>query len=135
MPWALLCAFVFAWGYPAFKTFLNGGAKGAENFLSGISLINFPVPGLDKAVLKVPPVVAKISAEPAVYTLNWLSATGTSLILTGIVSGLMLGLSFGQLIQIFMNTLKRIRISLLTITAMLALGYTTKFAGLDASMG
>jgi len=135
MPWALLCVFVFAWGYPAFKAFLNGGPKGAENFLSGISLINFPVTGLDKAILKAPPVVAKISAEPAVYTLNWLSATGTSLILTGIVSGLMLGLSFGQLVQIFMNTLKRIRISLLTITAMLALGYTTKFAGLDASMG
>ncbi len=135
MPWALLCVFVFAWGYPAFKTFLNGGAKGAENFLSGISLINFPVPGLDKAVLKAPPVVAKISAEPAVYTLNWLSATGTSLILTGIVSGLMLGLSFGQLVQIFLNTLKRIRISLLTIMAMLALGFSTKFAGLDASMG
>jgi len=135
MPWALLCVFVFAWGYPAFKTFLNGGAKGAENFLSGISLINFPVPGLDKAVLKVPPVVAKISAEPAVYTLNWLSATGTSLILTGIFSGLMLGLSFGELIKIFMNTLKRIRISLLTIMAMLALGFSTKFAGLDASMG
>ncbi|MBI5583009.1 MAG: L-lactate permease [Deltaproteobacteria bacterium] len=135
MPWALLCVFVFAWGYPAFKTFLNGGAKGSENFLKGISLINFPVPYLDKAVLKVPPVVIKQTAEGAVYVLNWLSATGTSLILVGIVSGLLLGLSFGELFKTFLNTLKRIRMSLLTISAMLALGFMTRYSGLDASMG
>lgn len=135
MPWALLCVFVFAWGYPAFKTFLNGGAKGSENFLAGISLLSFPIPYLDKAILKVPPVVLKQTAEGAVYVLNWLSATGTSLILVGIVSGLLLGLSFGELIKTFLNTLKRIRISLLTIAAMLALGFTTRYSGLDASMG
>jgi hypothetical protein len=70
MPWALLCLFVFAWGYPDFKTLLNGGAKGSENFLKGISLINFPVPYLDKAFLKVPTGVTKATAEGAVYVLN-----------------------------------------------------------------
>jgi lactate permease len=135
MPWALLCVFVFAWGYPAFKTFLNGGAKGSENFLKGISLLSFPVPLLDKAVIKVPPVAIKETAEGAVYVLNWLSATGTSLILVGIVSGLLFGLSFGELFKTFMNTLKRIRMSLLTISAMLALGFMTRYSGLDASMG
>jgi lactate permease len=126
---------VFAWGYPAFKTFLNGGAAGSENFLKGISLISFSVPLLDKAVIKVPPVVIKEAAEGAIYALNWLSATGTSLILVGIVSGLLLGLSFGELFKTFLNTLKRIRMSLLTISAMLALGFMTRYSGLDASMG
>ena len=135
MPWALLCVFVFAWGYPAFKTFLNGGAKGAENFLMGVSSVNFPIPYLDKAVLKVAPVVAKETAEGAVYVFNWLSATGTSLIFVGIISGLLLGLSFSELFKTFLNTLKRIRISLLTITAMLGLGFTTRYSGLDATMG
>ena len=135
MPWALLCVFVFAWGYPAFKTFLNGGTKGAENFLMGVSSVNFPIPYLDKAVLKVAPVVAKETAEGAVYVFNWLSATGTSLIFVGIISGLLLGLSFSELFKTFLNTLKRIRISLLTITAMLGLGFTTRYSGLDATMG
>jgi lactate permease len=135
MPWALLCVFVFAWGYPAFKTFLNGGSKGAENFLMGVSSVNFPIPYLDKAVLKVAPVVAKETAEGAVYVFNWLSATGTSLIFVGIISGLLLGLSFSELFKTFLNTLKRIRISLLTITAMLGLGFTTRYSGLDATMG
>jgi len=135
MPWALLCVFVFVWGYPSFKTFINGGAKGSENFLNGISSISFSVPYLDKAVIKAPPVVAKEAAEGATYVFNWLGATGTSLILVGIISGILLGLSFADLFKTFLNTLKRIRISLLTITAMLALGFTTRYSGLDATMG
>src|SRR5262249_26335687 len=77
MPWLLLSVLVFIWGYPAAKTYLNGGAEGHENFLHGISLINVPVPGLDKAVVRVPPVVKEPTPEPAVYTFNWLSASGT----------------------------------------------------------
>jgi lactate permease len=135
VPWILLMVFVFAWGYPKFKEILNGGAKGHENFLNGISVINVTVPGLDKAVIRTPPVVKKEAPEPAVYTFNWLSATGTSLLLTGIVSGLVLGFSILELLQIFWRTLIRVRWSLLTIAAMLAIGFTTRYAGLDATMG
>src|SRR5262249_3855732 len=52
VPWLLLCVFVFVWGYPASKDFLNGGSEGHENFLHGVSVINVPVPGLDKAVVR-----------------------------------------------------------------------------------
>jgi lactate permease len=134
-PWLLLCVFVFAWGYPSFKTYLNGGAPGKENFLNHISVVNIPVPALDKAVVRVPPVVKKATPEPAVYSFTWLSATGTSLLLTGIVSGLVLGFSFGELLKIFWGTLMRVRASLLTIAAMLAIGFSTRYAGLDATMG
>jgi lactate permease len=135
VPWLLLCAFVFLWGYPASKDFLNGGAEGHENFLHGISVVNIPVPGLDKAVVRTPPVVKKPTPEAAVYTFNWLSATGTSLLLTGMVSGLLLGFSLAELVKILGGTLLRVRWSLLTIAAMLALGFTTRYAGLDATMG
>jgi lactate permease len=135
LPWIILCLFVFAWGYPDFKTILNGGAEGKKNFLDKVSVINVPVPGLDKAVVRTPPVVKKPTPEPAVYTFNWLSATGTALLLTGIVSGLVLGFSILELLKIFWLTLMRVRLSLLTIAAMLALGFSTRYAGLDATMG
>ena len=135
MPWILLSIFVFAWGTPQVKTFLNGGAAGHPNFLQGISQRTYTVPLLDKAVIRSAPVVAKATAEPAVFTFNWLSATGTSLLLSGIVSGLLLGFSPVNLCLIFWGTLKRVRNSLLTIGAMLALGYSTRYAGLDATMG
>lgn len=124
MPWILLSMLVFAWGVPQVKTFFNHATQVTFNF-----------PYLHKAVLRVQPVVAKPVAEPAVFIFNWLSATGTSLLLTGIVSGLLLGFSPLKLLSIFWGTLKRVKLSLLTIAAMMAIGYCTRYAGLDATMG
>ncbi|MGH9662402.1 MAG: L-lactate permease [Bryobacteraceae bacterium] len=124
MPWALLSLFVFLWGLPQVKTWLNN-----------ISIVNVPVPYLDKAILRSPPVVSALKAEEAVFSFNWLSATGTGLLLSGICSGLLLGVGPGRLASMFLGTLKRVRFSLLTIAAMLALGFTTRYGGLDATMG
>jgi lactate permease len=52
-----------------------------------------------------------------------------------VLSGFLRGFTPGNLFLIFLGTLKRIRKSLLTIGAMLALGYSTRYAGLDATMG
>ena len=124
MPWIILSVLVFLWGLPQFKTILNG-----------LSVFNYEVPSLHKLVLRGPPVVAVPRAEEAVFTLNWLSATGTALLLTGIVSGLLLGLSPARLLKIFWGTFKRAQLSLVTIAAMMALGFTTRYGGLDATMG
>jgi len=80
-------------------------------------------------------VVAKASPEAAVWTFNWLSLTGTSLLLAGICSGLLLGFSIKEIAGIFLKTIGRVKISLLTIAAMLALGFVSKAAGMDATMG
>ena len=124
MPWIILSVVVFVWGLPQVKTWLNN-----------ISLINITVPYLHNQVLRVPPVVGQPKAEEAVFALNWLSATGTGLLLSGIVGGLLLGLSPLRLLRIFGHTVWRVRYSLLTIAAMLSLGFTTRYAGLDATMG
>jgi lactate permease len=124
LPWILLTVFVFAWGMPQTKKALDE-----------IHIVKFAIPYLDKAVLRAPPVVAKPTPEAAVFTLNWLSATGTGLFLSGVVSGLILGIRPGELLRLFGRTVLRVRFSLLTIGAMLALGFTTRFAGSDATMG
>ena len=135
MPWVFLSLFVFVWGTPQVKTFLNGGTKDKPNFLMGYTTKTYEMPGLHKMVIKAPPVVAKASPDPATWTLNWLSLTGTSLLLAGICSGLLVGFGPLELLKIFGHTINRVKISLLTIAAMLALGFTTKSAGLDATMG
>jgi lactate permease len=124
MPWIILSLLVFLWGLPQVKVFLNG-----------ISQIDIPVPLLNKMVFRAPPVVAVAKAEEAIFSFNWLSATGTALLLSGLISGLLLKLSIGRLVRLYLLTLKRVRISLLTIAAMLALGFTTRYGGLDATMG
>ncbi len=124
MPWIILSVVVFVWGLPQVKAALNH-----------VGLINITVPYLHNQVLRMPPVVAQPKAEEAVFALNWLSATGTGLLLSGIIGGLLLGLSPAKLMRIFGHTVWRVRYSLLTIAAMLALGFTTRYAGLDATMG
>jgi lactate permease len=124
LPWIILSVFVFVWGLPQMKAFLDK-----------LSIFKFAVPYLNKAVLRAPPVVAKPKAEEAIFVLNYLSATGTGLFLSGIVSGLLLGLRPVTLLKIFFGTVRRVRFSLLTISGMMALGFTTRFSGSDATMG
>ncbi len=124
MPWLVLSVLVFVWGLPAMKGALNKVFAPA-----------FPWPALHNLVLKAPPLAVKPTPEGAMYTFNLLSATGTALLLTGVISGLLLGVKFGKLASIYLHTLKRVRYSLLTIAAMLALGYTTRYSGSDSSMG
>lgn len=124
MPWVILSVLVFLWGLPQVKTALNG-----------ISAPEIQVPYLHRVVMRAPPIVAQEKVEEAVFVFNWLSATGTALLITGIISGLLLRLSLLQMAKIFMGTFRRARVSLLTIAAMLALGFTTRYGGLDSTMG
>ena len=124
MPWALVSVIVFAWGLPQTKSALNK-----------LAAPNIPIPALHQAVFRAPPVVPQLKAEEAIFTFNYLSATGTSLFLAAILSGLLLGIPPAQLARLFATTLKKIRWSLLTISAMMAIGFTTRYGGLDATMG
>ena len=124
LPWIVVSLMVFFWGIPQVKAQLNAWSR-----------FEFEVPGLHLNVVRDVPVVAAPTAEQAIFEVNWLSATGTALILAGFLAGTLLGLSPKRLLILFIGTLRRTAVSLATISAMLALGYTTRFSGLDASMG
>jgi lactate permease len=123
-PWLVLSICVFVWGTPQ-----------AKKFLDAISAPKFPVHGLHNLVLRVPPVVASPTKEGAVFVLNYLSATGTGIFLASIVAGLIMGLGIPALIKNYGLTLMKVRFSLLTISAMMAIGFLTRYGGLDATMG
>ena len=124
VPWVILTVIVFAWGTPQLKGLLNH-----------VSAPNIVIPGLDKMVFRVPPVLAKPTPEPAAFLFNWLSASGTAILLTAIVSGFVLRYSVTQMIREYALTFGMVWQSLLTIAAMLALGYTTRYSGQDAILG
>ena len=124
-PWVILMAFILLWGLPQFKTALDR-----------IASPKLAVPYLHDAVQRVPP-VAPLGAKPeaAEFSLNLLSATGTGILLAAIVAGWVMGSSVRELGQTYLETLWRVRFSLLTIAAMLALGNVTKYSGTDATLG
>ncbi|WP_336740006.1 L-lactate permease [Aureimonas altamirensis] len=124
MPWAVLTVFVFLWGIPSVKAALDG-----------MHIVKVPFEGLHNTIQKVPPVVAAPVIEPAIFNLNYLSMTGTGILLAAIVGGFAMGFSPARLVGIYFQTIWRVRFSLLTIAIMLALGYLTRYSGLDATMG
>jgi lactate permease len=139
MPWVFLSVAVIVWGLAPVKAFLNQGVLAPA----------WKVPMLHRAVFRDYPVVttrvdrsriADVSyrnerAEPALFTLNWASATGTAILLAAIASALYLRLTFSQFLAVAAATLRRMRLPLLTIMLMLALGFVTRYGGTDATLG
>jgi lactate permease len=123
-PWAILTIFVFVWGLPVVKTWLNG-----------IYAPSFPMAGLHNMVEKVAPVVSKPTKEAAVYVLNLLSATGTGILLAAFVGALVMKYTVGDIVRTFGRTLVLVRYSLLTIVLMLGLGTLTRYSGTDTTLG
>ncbi len=123
-PWIILSVLVFIWGLPQIKTFLDG-----------LWIYKYAIPGLNNLIMRVPPVVTAPKPEAAVYAFNILSATGTGIFIASIISAILMGYSISETFRIYLRTIKMVRFSLLTIAAMLALGFTTRYSGLDATLG
>src|SRR5205814_8540973 len=52
-----------------------------------------------------------------------------------LIAGLAMRYRAAEMARVYWSTLKLVRLSLLTIAAMMALGYTTRYSGLDATLG
>lgn len=124
LPWAILTLFVFLWGLPQ-----------AKNLLNGLSAPKLSIPGLHQLVERVPPLVPAPQPEAAVFTFNWLSATGTGILLAALVTALVLRFGIRELGATWLATLRLVRVSLLTIALMMAIGFLTRYAGLDGTLG
>ena len=124
MPWIVLSVLVFLWGAPQ-----------VHGSLDSLWSAKLPVAGLHGLVQKMPPVVSVPHIESAVFNLNVLSATGTSILVAAIISGLFLGYRPIGLARMYARTIYLVRYSLLTISCMLAIGFITRYSGSDATLG
>jgi lactate permease len=140
LPFAILSLFVLAWGLPTIKLAMNRATTPAFTVVMPDGK-NRPGPAgwdwpyLHAKVFRTAPVVTKPAAEAARFDFNWLTATGTACFLAALVSGLVLGLGPGKIVQIFGGTLFRLRFAIIAMTCMLGLGYVTRYSGMDAVLG
>lgn len=123
-PWIILCVILLVWGTNWFKGIVNP-----------IFSWNFPVPELHNMINKVPPVAAKPTPEGAVFAFTYVSYTGSGMLLAAIISGFIMGFSPAKMIVEYGRTIKICAYSLITISAMLAIGTLTRLSGVDATLG
>ncbi|MCG6207123.1 L-lactate permease [Rhodopseudomonas sp. HC1] len=124
LPWIIVCIVMLIWGTGMFKSWANA-----------IFVWNYPVPELHNMINKVPPVAAKPTPEAAVFSFTYLSFTGTGMLLAALVSGVLMGISPAKMIVEYGRTIRLCAISLITISAMLAIGTLTRLSGVDATLG
>jgi len=124
VPWIIVCAVLLIWGTGWFKAMVNP-----------YTTWNFPVPDLHNLINKVPPVAAAPTPEGAVFAFTWLSYTGSGMLIAAIISGFVMGFSPLKIVQEYAGTIKVCAYSLITISAMLAIGTLTRLSGIDATLG
>ncbi|HEY3891011.1 MAG TPA: L-lactate permease, partial [Bradyrhizobium sp.] len=124
LPWIILCIILLLWGAGWFKAAVNP-----------IFTWNYPVPELHNMINKVAPVVPTPTKEGAVFSFTYLSFTGTGMLIAAIIAGFIMGLSPGKIVSEYGRTIKLCAYSLITISAMLAIGTLTRLSGIDATLG
>ena len=126
-PYIVLAIFVFFWGLPEFKKLLNA-VPGA--------VFSFGWPGLDGEVMKTAPIVKENTVYAAKYTFGWLSAGGTAILLSGLVSvPMMPKYGYGKAIACFVRTFIQLRLPIITIAMILGLAFLMNYAGMSTTLG
>jgi lactate permease len=134
VPFLVLSVFVFMWGYKPVKDWMNLHTTPAWVTAEGKPNGGWNTP-LHRKISRDKPVVPKPTPEGAKFPFIWFSATGTGCFLAAIVGGMIRGVSPSKLIKIFGYTLYRMRFAVLAISAMLGLGFVTRYSGTDAVLG
>ena len=138
LPYLLLVVFVLAWGEPSIKLAIDTWTNGVmPSFLphAATGLNGLIVPGLHNAITRVPPVVGQPAPYAAVFTLNWLSASGTACFLATIAAAALLGVKPARFIGIYKATFHQLSFAMLTIASMLGLAYLMNYSGMTSTLG
>ncbi len=138
LPYLLLVVFVLAWGQPTVKAKLDGFTNGllpswvprAATGLNGIT-----VPGLHNLIQRVPPVTTAPAPYAAVFTFNWLSASGTACLLATLLAALLLRVKPAAVVRAYTSTFGQLKFALLTVASMLALAYLMNYSGMTSTLG
>ncbi|MFE1570881.1 L-lactate permease [Comamonas odontotermitis] len=127
-PFIILTAMVTVWSIKPFKALFAQGAA-----LAG-TVLNVPVPLLHNVVQKVPPVVAASSPYGAVYSFNWLSATGTAILIAAVLSILFLRLKPSVAAKTLAETFKELALPIYSIGMVLAFAFIANYSGLSTTL-
>ncbi len=121
-PFAILTVFVSLWTIKDLKKILDAAT------------ISIEWPGLHNLVLKAAPIVKDPTPYAAVYKLNLLSAVGTAILLSAIVTIILLKMKPSEAIKTFNETLYELRFSILSIGLVLGFAFVANYSGLSSTL-
>lgn len=127
-PFLILTVLVTIWTLKPFKAlFAAGGAMYSTVF-------NFAIPYLDQLVIKTAPIVTAATAMPAVFKLDPISATGTAIFFSALISMLVLKINVKTGLTTFRETLVELKWPILSIGMVLAFAFVTNYSGMSSTL-
>jgi len=137
MPFALLTMTVLLWGIPAIKPW---GTPAVKDWLDQRLSARPELPWLHLKIAKGAAVTGHDiplpdDFEKAQVDIVPLSSTGTAVFVAALASGYLLGLSTTRLARLLVRTIQKMIPAIAAILCMLALGFVTKYSGMDAVLG
>ncbi|AZC79970.1 MULTISPECIES: lactate permease LctP family transporter [Pseudomonas] len=127
-PFLILTVLVTIWTLKPFKAmFAAGGSMYSWVF-------NFAIPHLDQLVIKSAPIVATPTAIPAVFKLDPISATGTAIFFSALISMLVLKINLKTGLTTLKETFYELRWPILSIGMVLAFAFVTNYSGMSSTM-
>ncbi|WP_373785637.1 L-lactate permease [Delftia acidovorans] len=127
-PFIILTAMVTVWSIKPFKALFAAGGPLAS------TVINIPVPFLHNLVEKTPPVVAAAAPYGAVYTFNWLLATGTAILIAALITITFTRLSPAKAVATLGETFRELAVPIYSIGMVLAFAFVANYSGLSATL-
>lgn len=117
-PFILLTIMIIAWGLKPIKDVLNS-----------IAMIEFEIPGLHN-------VIQDSNGKPIPHTFkfNYLSASGTAIFISALLAIPMVGLKLRDGARIFVDTLKQLRLPIVTVATVLGFAYIVNDSGVTITM-
>ncbi|PJO44530.1 lactate permease LctP family transporter [Lysinibacillus xylanilyticus] len=129
-PFYLLTGVIAVWSLPAFKNlFADGGAL-------DFTTIALKIPGLHNEIIRTPPIVTEANFMPAILHVNFVSATGTAILLAIILTSVLFpALNLKQTVNLLGGTIKELWLPIFTIVLVMAFANLSDFSGLSTSLG
>ncbi len=110
-----------------------------KDWLLSIGQVKFPWPGLGEMGADHKPVsyILNAAGKPVstVFTLDHLRATGTLLLLSGIITAIAYKVKPMDAVRAYWTTLKQLRFTIVTVLSVLALAYVMNQSGQTTSLG
>ena len=137
-PYLLLVLCVLAVGAPAIKNAIDARTHAllpsalpkSPTVMNGLF-----VPGLHNMITRIPPVTPTAAPYAAIFTFNWLTASGTACFIATLAAALVLRVGPSQLARIYVATFKQLSFAILTIASMLGLAYLMNYSGMTSTLG
>lgn len=127
-PFLILSVIVTIWTTTWFKAFF---AKGQ---ILASTIFKFEFSAIHNMIFKMPPIVSEPKAFDVVYTFNPISATGTAIFLTAIITLFIFRLNISTATKTMGETLFELKWAIVSIGMVLGFAFVMNYSGMSSTM-